>query len=202
MAKGEEKPKRFVLHLKPLQGVLESFCRRNLYDASSVEDVLQEAITRAYRDFDLFSEGTNFRAWIFRYVNLVILEANRHRAGCDEQLVEEAEVNSEADEDWELSPDSSLLQMLLGSPEVVLEQCGNELNRAIRSLRSLDRTVLLLRSIGEFKYREIAEIIGIPMGTVMSSLSRARQQVRHKLSKQIKQSSPNHTDGPDREVAS
>lgn len=72
MTKGEDKPERFILHLKPLQGALEAFCRRSLYDVSLVEDVLQEAVPRAFRDFGLFSEGTNFRAWIFRYLKSVI----------------------------------------------------------------------------------------------------------------------------------
>lgn len=199
MKAGEDKPERFVLHLKPLQGALEAFCRRSLYDVSSVEDVLQEAVTRAYRDFGLFSEGTNFRAWIFRYVNLVLLETNRKHTGPHQQPIEEEPT---VEEEWKLAPDDSLLRVLLDSPEVVLEQCGDELNRAVLNLRPVDRSVLLLKSIGEFKYREIAEIIGVPLGTVMSSLARARQQVRHELTKRVRQISPKHVDGPDREVTS
>lgn len=179
VSKGDDKPERFILHLKPLQGALEAFCRRSLYDISVVEDVLQEAMARAFRDFGLFSEGTNFRAWIFRYVNFGILEANRRYLDRKHQPldVEPAAVEG----DWKLGLDESLLQILIESPEVVLESCEEDLQRAVLRLRPVDRNVLLLQAIGDFKYREIAEIIGIPLGTVMSSLARARQQVRSAL---------------------
>ncbi len=180
MSGGDDKHRRFLLHLKPLQGALEAFCRRSLFDRSLVEDVLQESVTRAFRDFGLFSEGTNFRAWIFRYVNLALLEANRKHAS---RLQQPLDVEPAIDDEWKLAPDDSLLRVLLDSPEIVLEQCGDELSRAVQQLRPVDRSVLLLKSIGDFKYREISEIIGIPLGTVMSSLSRARQQVRHELAK-------------------
>lgn len=199
MTKGEDKPERFILHLKPLQGALEAFCRRSLYDVSQVEDVLQETVTRSFRDFGLFSEGTNFRAWIFRYLNLVLLEANRIQADPHERSTAEEPT---VEEEWQLAPDDTLLRVLLDSPELILEQCGDELNQAVLNLRPVDRSVLLLKSIGEFKYREIAEIVGVPLGTVMSSLARARQQVRNELTKRMKQSSPKHVDGSDREVAS
>jgi len=63
---------RFLEHLEPLQTVLEAYCRRHLLDGSSVEDILQTVVTLAFRDFHRFAEGTNFRAWIFRYLNLEI----------------------------------------------------------------------------------------------------------------------------------
>lgn len=201
VTKGDNKPERFVLHLKPLQGALEAFCRRSLYDVSLVEDVLQEAVTRAYRDFGLFAEGTNFRAWIFRYVNLVLMEANRKQASRSEEPLG---VEPTVDDEWSPASDDTLLRVLLDSPEIVLEQCGDELNRAVLTLRPVDRSVLLLKSIGEFKYREIAEIIGVPLGTVMSSLARARQQMRHELARSVgvqgvrrsTESEHNHKDDP------
>ena len=182
MAGEDDKHRRFLLHLKPLQGVLEAFCRRSLGDQSLVEDVLQESVTRAYRDFVLFSEGTNFRAWIFRYVNLVLLETFRGQESRHHQPLDQEPVDEDV---WKLAPEEDLLQVLLDSPGTVLEQCGDELNRAVLKLCPVDRSVLLLKSIGDFKYREIGEIIGIPLGTVMSSLARARQQVRHEVADSI-----------------
>jgi RNA polymerase sigma-70 factor (ECF subfamily) len=174
----DDKSKRFLLHLKPLQGALETLCRRSLYESGALEDVLQEAVMKAFRDFGLFAEGTNFRAWIFRYAHFCILEANRRsRTRSPEALIVERAVEDQ----WQPAPDDSLLAVILESPEVVLEQCDESLQGAILMLREVDRAVLLLKSVGEFKYREIAEILGVPMGTVMSSLSRARQQVRHSL---------------------
>jgi RNA polymerase sigma-70 factor (ECF subfamily) len=181
VSKGDEKPERFMLHLKPLQGALEAFCRRSLYDASVVEDVLQEVMARAFRDFGLFSEGTNFRAWIFRYVNLAILEANRRYL---ERKHQPLDVEPSAREDeWKLGLDESLLEVLVESPEIILENCAEDLQKSVLQLRPVDRTVLLLKAIGDFRYREISEIVGVPLGTVMSSLARARQQVRFALTR-------------------
>jgi RNA polymerase sigma-70 factor (ECF subfamily) len=167
-----------------------------------VEDVLQEVMVRAFRDFGLFSEGTNFRAWIFRYVNLAILETNRRHLDRKHQPLD---VEPEAVEDeWKLGQDEPLLHVLIESPEVILESCEEDLQRGVLQLRPVDRTVLLLKAIGDFKYREIAEIVGVPLGTVMSSLARARQQVRSALAKhegEYGASSPRtddnrHTNGP------
>jgi len=181
VSKGEDKPERFILHLKPLQGALEAFCRRSLYDASVVEDVLQEVMVRAYRDFGLFSEGTNFRAWIFRYVNLAILETNRRYLDRKHQPLDVEPAASE--DEWKSELNESLSQVLIESPEVILESCEEELQRGVLQLRPVDRTVLLLKALGDFKYREIAEIVGVPLGTVMSSLARARQQLRIALAR-------------------
>ena len=195
VSKGDDKPERFILHLKPLQGALEAFCRRSLYDVSLVEDVLQEVTTRAFQNFGLFSEGTNFRAWIFRYVNHGILESNRSYLNRKHQPLDVEPAAT--DDEWKLGPDESLLQVLVESPEVVLESCEEDLQRAVLQLRPVDRSVLLLKAVGDFKYREIAEIVGVPLGTVMSSLARARQQVRFALTRHGDEhgTSPPQTDG-------
>lgn len=178
MAATGDKPERFLLHLKPLQGALETFCRRSLYEPAGLDDVLQESVTRAFADFGLFAEGTNFRAWMFRYVHHCVQEANRR---CRSRQHESLTFDPAVEANWQPAADDSLLALLLESPETVLEQCDETLSEAILRLRDVDRAVLLLKSVGEFKYREIADILGVPMGTVMSSLSRARQQVRHSL---------------------
>lgn len=178
MRRRANESEQFIRHLKPLQGALEAYCRRQLLNASDVEDVLQGAITKAFGDFDLFAEGTNFRAWIFKYVNFGILETNRRSRTRGHASLES---DPAVEDDWQLDADDSLLEVLLETPEVVLEQVDDSLNHAIQKLRPMDRSVLLLTAIGGFKYREIAEIVDLPMGTVMSSLHRARQQVRHEL---------------------
>lgn len=178
MAARDEKSTRFLLHLKPLQGAVEAFCRRSLYETELLEDVLQEAMMRAFRDFGLFEEGTAFRAWIFRYVHLCVLEANRRsRTRRQEVLKVEPAVEGEGLPE----PDDELSQWLLHTPDGVLDQCEQTLRGAIVRLSDLERGVLLLRALGEFRYREIADILGIPMGTVMSALSRARWRVRQHL---------------------
>jgi RNA polymerase sigma-70 factor (ECF subfamily) len=169
---------RFVRHLEPLRGVLEGFCRRALLNASDVEDVLQAAVLQALRDFHLYVENTNFRAWIFRYVRLEVCNCNRRQQ-------RQAESLAGAEQDVPAAPahptSIPAYERLLEAPDLVLENCETELAQAVRELPEGDREVLLLRAVGEFKYREIAEILEIPVGTVMGRLSRARAGVRRRL---------------------
>lgn len=168
----------FLEHLEPLQGALEGYCARWLHNRSDVEDVLQNAVARAFRDFDCYAEGTNFPAWLFRYVHLEILnwrrkqERTRHQELPAEIAVEEA---------WQMAVDEPLFKTLLDDPEVVLDRCDEVLAEAVRSLTTLERSVMLLQAIGDFKYREMADILQVPIGTVMSSLARARLRLRERL---------------------
>ncbi len=166
-------------HLDPLRGALEAYCRRSLWDRGEVADVLQSAITHAFRDFDLFAEGTNFRAWIFRYVNGEILNANRRAARAPQPLATPGE--EQAKEGGTLTFEGPLAEALRDDPDTILDRCDDVLAKAIRDLPPGERAVLLLRSIGEFKYREMAEILGIPLGTVMTHLSRGRGRLRQRL---------------------
>jgi RNA polymerase sigma-70 factor (ECF subfamily) len=140
--------------------------------------VLQSAIASAFRDFDLYAAGTNFRAWIFRYVHLEICNRNRkeerhrHAPLPDELPIEET---------WDAILNEPLLEVLLQDPEIVLEDCEEELAEAVWSLSALERAVFLLRVLGEFKYREIAEILSVPIGTVMGTLARSRMRLRQRL---------------------
>lgn len=167
------KAERFVAHLEPLQRQLCVYCARALNRQDESEDVLQSAVANAYRDFDKYSEGTNFKAWMYRYVTLEILNRNRAAsrltasAGSHEPALEPA-----------LPIDSFRLETLLDAPEIVLDNCDDVVAVCVRQLTELERKILLLRAVGDFKYREIAEILDIPIGTVMGLLSRARNQLR------------------------
>ncbi len=178
MRKGRVKADSFMRHLEPLQGALEAYCRRLLYDPSATGDVLQSAIGKAFRDFHLYVEGTNFRAWIFRYAHLETLNYNRKYSRSEhEQLPADLSV----EDAWQLALNEPLFKALLDDPDPVLEQCDATLAQAVRELAPLDRAVLLLHAIGEFKYREIAEILQVPIGTIMSTLARSRVRLRQRL---------------------
>ncbi len=178
MAKEPARAETFLQHLAPLRGALEAYCRRSLYDRGEVADVLQSAVANAYRDFHLYAQGTNFRAWIFRYVHLEVLGANR-RHGRDRH--EELPASLAAEEAGAWPRDEPLLPALLDDPDPVLEQCDAVVAEAVRELGPIGRGALLLVAIGEFKYREIADILQVPIGTVMSSLSRSRARLRQRL---------------------
>lgn len=178
MAAKRTRGESFLHHLEPLQGGLEAYCRRMLRDVSFVPDVLQSAIANAFRDFHLYAEGTNFRAWIFRYVHLEILNCNRKRV---RTRYEELSADLSIEETWDLALDEPLFRILLDAPDRVLDSCDDEVAEAVRDLNITERSVLLLQAVGEFKYREIAEILQIPIGTVMSSLARCRFRLRQRL---------------------
>jgi RNA polymerase sigma-70 factor (ECF subfamily) len=169
----------FMRHLGPLQRALEAYCRRSLLQSSDVSDVLQASIANAYRDFHLYVEGSNFRAWVFRYLNGEILNANRRQARQPQSLEWVSDIPD--DETRPSSMEGPFADALRNDPDEVLEQCDQALAEAVRNLPAQERSVFLLRSIGEFKYREIAEILGVPLGTVMTWLSRSRLRLRAQL---------------------
>lgn len=173
-----EKSERFLEHLLPFQRKLEGYGRRMAYSADAVPDILQSAVATAFRDFDLYAEGTNFPAWMFGYLHREIQNANRRlrkTAGVGEPE------DVAAPDSWGPPHELPIHRLLLDAPEVVLDQCDADLAGGIRGLRSLERSALLLHAVGEFKYREVAEILAVPIGTVMSALARARLHVREHL---------------------
>jgi len=171
-----QKAERFVAHLEPIQRQLAVYCSRALNRSDETADVLQSAIANAFRDFDKYSEGTNFRAWMFRYVTLETLNRNRAASRLPSVLDEPHFFETHA-----LDFESFRLETLLDDPEAVLDHCDGVVAQSIGELTEQERKILLLRAVGDFKYREIAEIMNVPMGTVMGLLSRARTQLRSKL---------------------
>jgi RNA polymerase sigma-70 factor (ECF subfamily) len=174
----------FVKHLEPVQRVLEAYCRRSLRDRSEVADVIQAAIASAYRDFHEFTEGTSFRAWIVRYVSLEVL--NRNRSAARSRMGGLLADPPAADAAFDISGDEQAAMSILQNPERVFENCDEQIAEVIRDLPPLERSVLLLRAIGDFRYREIGEILSVPMGTVMGLLGRARARLRAQLAGYVK----------------
>jgi RNA polymerase sigma-70 factor (ECF subfamily) len=136
---------------------------RNDHDA---EDVMQEAIVRAFRFFDGF-RGDNPRAWLLSVVRnsaYTFLQQNRAR-----------ELGTEFDE--EVHGESASAEE---TPEVLLLRSAQQrsLNEAVEALPVEFREVFVLREMEGLSYKEIAELARIPLGTVMSRLSRARRQLQ------------------------
>jgi RNA polymerase sigma-70 factor (ECF subfamily) len=173
-----DKQAEYLRQLGPHQAALEAFCRRALVDPNSVQDALQSTLAHTFRDFHLFAEGTNFRAWIFRYLYLEIQNCNR-KSNRNRSIELPPDISVE--ESWDLVLTETLLDALLENPDIVLDQCDAAVSQAVAKLSSTERTVFLLRSIAEFSYREISDVLHMPIGTVMSSLSRARIRLRKLL---------------------
>ncbi|MGD9854192.1 MAG: RNA polymerase sigma factor [Planctomycetaceae bacterium] len=178
MSRGaRDKSERFLSHLDPVQQALSAYCLRALNDSNEVPDVLQSAVANAYRNFDLYAEGTNFRAWMFRYVSYEVL--NRNRAA-SRHRTDELGSDVVASVDGTEIPESAMSR-LLEEPERVLDHVDESLAKAVLELPETERSIFLLRAMGEFKYREIAEILDVPVGTVMGLLSRSRDRLRRRL---------------------
>jgi RNA polymerase sigma-70 factor (ECF subfamily) len=151
----------------PLFDSLYNFARWLVRDQNDAEDLVQETYLKAFRGFGSFQPGTNFRAWIYRILRNTFLGSR--------STVERRMTVAMDEED-----DSPALPTTFSTPEsLLIERAGNDaVQCAIEQLPVIFREVILLCDVEEASYREIAEILSIPIGTVMSRLARARRAVR------------------------
>jgi RNA polymerase sigma factor (sigma-70 family) len=157
---------RFEQLVLPHLDSATNLARWLLRNRADSEDVVQEAMLRAYRFFDRFQTG-NARAWLLQIVrNTCYTWLQKNRA---------AELMTEFNEEVHLQSSSN--------PETLATQ-ANERQRLMRALESLSprsREVIVLRELEGCSYKEIGEITGIPIGTVMSTLARARERLQRTL---------------------
>jgi RNA polymerase sigma-70 factor (ECF subfamily) len=140
--------------------------RRTMGNPSDAEDVVQETYLQAWKSFHRFESGTNIRAWLFKILFHV---ASHHRRKLFK--LKQADVNDEMIAEtiaYEATPPPNLRD--------------EEVLTALEKIPQNYRAVLLLADVQEFSYKEIAEILHIPIGTVMSRLSRGRGSLRDALS--------------------
>jgi RNA polymerase sigma-70 factor (ECF subfamily) len=193
LSRATDKAEAFLALLRPLQRPLEVYCRRLLRDPAQAEDVLQEAVAQAFAKFDSFAPGTNFRAWVFRFATLEALARNRKREPYPWGDAP-AEVAAEPPGGWPAS--EAELAALLGDPDSALDHFEDPVARAVRELPAPERAVLLLRAVGEFSYKDIHELLAIPLGSVIGYLSRARQKLRQALAGYAAGRGPRTIPGP------
>jgi len=160
-------------HMDALYGTALRMTRRP-HDA---EDLVQDVYLRAYRFFDRFEEGTNFKAWIFKILTNTFINRYRQKARAPQQTDFEkveffyAAAEKERDDKYEVRYDEKQYADLF----------GDEVSAALGRLSYDFRAVVILCDIEEFSYKEISQILDAPIGTVMSRLSRARQQLQNYL---------------------
>ncbi len=148
---------------------------RNREDA---EDLLQETLLKAWRSFHTFEEGTNARAWLFRI--LMNAHIDRYRKATREPEVSDVEDVGEFYLYTKVQESEQLREV--GDPEKLLEGImEQEVREALESLPEYFRSVVILADLQGFSYKEIADILGIPVGTVMSRLFRGRRLLQKKL---------------------
>ena len=151
----------------PLFDSLYNFAHWLAHNQNDAEDLVQETYLKAFRSFASFAPGTNFRAWMFQILKNTFL-------GSCSKLERRMTLAMDSEEDLpttSATPES----MLMGRTDI------EAVRSAIEQLPVIFREVILLSDVEDAPYREIAEILSIPIGTVMSRLARARKMVRDSL---------------------
>ena len=149
---------------------------RNSTDA---EDLVQETSLKALRGFDTFQPGTNFKAWIFRILRNTYLTSRTGLAALRTVALEE-ELGESDESGQRLYPEGAIDRQ---TPEMNLIRLADKaaLHAAMEKLPSPLLEVILLCDVEEMKYKEIAAVLEIPIGTVMSRIARARTVLRGAL---------------------
>lgn len=148
---------------------------RNAQDA---EDLVQETYLNAFRSLDRFEEGTNLRAWLFRILNNAFISQYRRRKRRPSSSLEDVTEYYLYDHLVE----GGAAPRTENPEQEVLDRIGDEgVLRALEELPVEFRQVELLADVEGFSYREIADILNIPIGTVMSRLYRARRRLQKVL---------------------
>jgi len=141
---------------------------------SDAEDLVQDTYVRAFRFAHRFARGTNLKAWL--YTILYNTWRNRRReASRDTVEVDSERVEQAADVDGPLADDNPERLLLRATLDAELQAALDELPEAFRQ-------AVWLRDVEEFSYAEIAEMLGVPIGTVMSRISRGRRLLFERLS--------------------
>ena len=161
----------------PLFDSLYNFAHWLTRNREEAEDLVQETYAKALKGFGSFQPGTDFRAWIFRILRNTFLTS---RTG----LAATRTVPLETEDDQEQA-----VAVSRETPEsILLEQAGQQQVQAgLEQVPVIFREVLLLCDVEEMGYQEIAETLGVPIGTVMSRLHRARKTLRAALEEKTRE---------------
>jgi len=167
---------RFEQEAMPLLPNLYSAALRLTRNPTDAEDLVQETFLRAYRGFGRFEPGTNLRAWLYRILMNTFINSYRKKQR-EPLTISEDEVD-----EWYLYSKMAERGAEPSAETAVIEALPDEdVQDALASLPEQFRTAVLLADVEGFSYKEIAEIVGVPIGTVMSRLHRGRKALEKRL---------------------
>ena len=158
-------------------GQLYSAALRMTRNPADAEDVVQETFLKAYRAYDTFKAGTNLKAWLYRILTNTYI--NRYRKA--QRRPSEVELGELQDLYLFKRIGESSGASVSAEEEVLARFVDTDVKQALESLPEHFRMPVLLADVEGFSYKEIAEILDIPIGTVMSRLHRGRKALQKKL---------------------